>query len=103
ELGMPLERRDRMSPRLAVPPGVELEAETLAQPTVALRPEIGARLGNCEVDVEENGAECHLLLVAGIDSFGLWKASRRQRAVPARSRRSGTAISGSCSRASLST
>src|SRR5205823_14903335 len=59
ELRMPLERRDGMRASLAVALGVELEPEALAEPPVAVRPEIRTWLGNREVDVEENGAQSH--------------------------------------------
>src|SRR6266480_4033266 len=59
ELRMPLERRDGVRASLAVALRVELEPEALAEPTVALRPEIRTWLGNREVDVEENGAQSH--------------------------------------------
>jgi hypothetical protein len=56
---MPLERRDGVSTRLGVARRIELEAEAPAEALIALRPEIGPRLGNREVDVEENGSQCH--------------------------------------------
>jgi hypothetical protein len=40
-----------------VPRRVERQSEALAEPTVALRPEIGSRLRDREVDVEDNCAQ----------------------------------------------
>src|SRR5439155_22412457 len=59
ELRMALERLDGVRPRLRVSGRVELEPEPPAESPVALRAEIGARLGNREVDVEENSLKRH--------------------------------------------
>ena len=59
ELRVAFEGRDCVRTGLAVALWVELEPETLPESPVALRPEIGPRLGDREVDVEENGAERH--------------------------------------------
>ena len=56
ELRMAFQRRNGVSPSLGVALGVELQAEPLAEPPVALRAEIGPGLGDREVDVEENCA-----------------------------------------------
>src|SRR5581483_9050699 len=54
ELRMPLEIRDRRTPRLVVALRVEHETVTLAEPPVALRPEIGSRFRERVVDVEDD-------------------------------------------------
>jgi hypothetical protein len=59
ELRMPLDHLDRVSARVRVARGVEVEPEPPAERLVALRPEVGARLGEREVDVEEDGAQFH--------------------------------------------
>ena len=51
---MTLQRRDRLSTRGVVAGRVEVEAETTAERAVALRAEIGTRLGEREVDVEHD-------------------------------------------------
>ena len=50
---------DRPLARLAVAGRVEHEAEALAEPPVALGPELRPRAGEREVDVEEDGAQAH--------------------------------------------
>ena len=64
ELRVPLERRERGAARLVVARRVELEAVPRAEPPVALGPEVGPRLRDREVDVEDNGAQPHLPSVA---------------------------------------
>src|SRR6266498_3020902 len=48
-----------MRSSLAVSSGIELEAEPLAEPPIALRPGIRAGFGDREVDIEENRAKWH--------------------------------------------
>ena len=59
QLGMPLERLDRGRARLGVARRVELEPVALAEPPVALGAEVRPRLGEREVDVEENRPQGH--------------------------------------------
>src|SRR6266446_78788 len=111
ELRVPLERRDGVRTRFAVAPRIENEAEALTEPPVALRPEIGPRLGDREIDVEENGAEGHHSACSR-EASGLagdvarqttnveaWRGFRKPRTARGPFRRCGTAIFGSCSRA----
>ena len=81
ELRMPLEPGDCGAARLVVAPRVELEAIAEAKSLVALRPEIGARPGEREVDVEDDRAQCrcHRARIA----CGEWRG-RTTRAGPAR-------------------
>src|SRR5205085_9585272 len=59
ELRVPLERLDGRRPRLLVAGRVEAEAELRAAAAIALGPELRARLGQREVDVEEDRATLH--------------------------------------------
>ena len=59
QLRVPLERRDGRGSRVLVAGRVELEAELLAAPPVALRPELGPRASEREVDVQEDCADRH--------------------------------------------
>ena len=54
---MPLERRERRAARLVVAGRVELEPVARAEPPVALGAEVRARLGDREIDVEDDGAQ----------------------------------------------
>ncbi len=58
---MLLERFDRGRAGLGMFRRVELEPVTAAQELIALGPEIGARLGEREVDVEEDGVQVQIL------------------------------------------
>src|SRR6476661_6471283 len=60
ELRMALERRERGPARLVVATGIELEAVLPAEALIPLRTEVGPRLRDREVDVEDNGAQPHL-------------------------------------------
>ena len=57
ELGVAMEVGERRPARVVVPGRVELEAVPRAEAAVALGPEVGARPGDREVDVEDDGAE----------------------------------------------
>src|SRR5207244_1102421 len=57
EVRVTLEVDERRDASLLVPGWVELQAELLASAAVALRAELGPRLREREVDVEEDGAE----------------------------------------------
>src|SRR3954454_23232161 len=59
ELRVALQRRDRIASRLLVAFGDEVEAETRAEPAVALGAEIGSRLRESEVDVEDDRLQRH--------------------------------------------
>ncbi len=54
---MPLQRRERRAPRLVVARRVELEPVALPEPRVTLGAEVGAGLGDREVDVEDDSSE----------------------------------------------
>ncbi len=54
ELGMVLQVLDRRRPRRRIPLGVERQAVARPSFAIALGPKEGARLGEREVDVEEN-------------------------------------------------
>src|SRR5581483_556762 len=55
ELGVPLQVGHGRRPRLLVAGRVEVEPEARAEPPIAVRAEVRARLGDREVDVEEDG------------------------------------------------
>ena len=57
ELRVPLDRLDRGGARLRVSRGVELEPEPPSEQLIAVRAQVGPRLDEREVDVEEDGFE----------------------------------------------
>ena len=57
ELRSTLERRDRAAARVVIPRGIEFEPEPLAEPAVALGPEVRSGLRDREVDVENDCAQ----------------------------------------------
>jgi xanthine/CO dehydrogenase XdhC/CoxF family maturation factor len=59
ELRVPFNRLDRGCARLRVPGGIELESETPPEEAVALRTEVGPRLDEGEIDVEEDCSKRH--------------------------------------------
>jgi hypothetical protein len=92
ELRVPLEGPHGMCARLTVALGIEIQAEPLAEAPVALGTQIRARLGDREVDVEENCSQRHGPACSSTVGCVAWRGFRRPRIMCARSRHCATAI-----------
>ena len=95
ELRVPLQRRDRVAARLLVAVRLELEAEPRAEPAVTLGPEVGARLREREVHVEDDGLDhsSHSATLSCHSPFDAPSTTRRsgRSSSPARARDRGRA------------
>ena len=104
ELRMPLEGLDGGGSGLGVAARVELEPEALAEELVALRPEVGPRLDEREVDVEEDCLERHAGAGQRYASGRRWdRDGRRRRTSSSQARSSSAEITVSSSGAWAST